>query len=138
MAEKYVEYTKIIKKSGIKVSGAFIFGFDSDNLKSFLQLWKFCFSIMPVSSHLGLLTPFPGSGLYRDMLRQNRIINLNWRKYNAGEMVFDHPYLNPKWVSFFFPLFRIFFFLTTSWSGFMLLLILISLPQYRMVDHFFR
>ena len=43
MAQKYIEYTKIIKKAGIKINGRFIFGFDSDNLKTLFQLWKFLF-----------------------------------------------------------------------------------------------
>ena len=138
MAQKYVEYTKIVKKFGIRIAGAFILGFDSDHLKTFFQLWKSCFSIMPVFAHVAMLTPLPGSGLYRDMLAQNRIINLNWRRYNAEEMVFRHPHLNFKLMSSLFPFLRIFFLLTTSYSGFTLVIILLSLPYYGQLFSFLK
>jgi radical SAM superfamily enzyme YgiQ (UPF0313 family) len=130
MAQKYIEYTKIIKKAGIRINGRFIFGFDSDNFETLFQLWKFCFSIMPLSTGVSILTPLPGSGVYRDMLAQNRIINLNWRNYAATKLVLRHPYMDPAWMSFFFPLIQTFFFLTTSTGGFALLVILLFFPGY--------
>ena len=125
MAQKYIEYTKIIKKAGIKIKGHFIFGFDSDNLRTLFALWKFCFSIMPQLTAVSLLTPMPGSGVYGDMLSENRIINLNWRNYTATKLVVRHPQMNSTLVSFFSPLIQLFFFLTTSLSGFALLVILL-------------
>jgi hypothetical protein len=132
MTKKYKEYTEIVKKAGIHISGAFIFGFDSDDLKSFFRLWKFCFSIMPTVSHVAMLTPLPGTGVYRDMLAQDRIINLNWRSHNFNGLVVRHPHMNPTVMFFLFPLLRIFFLLTTSYSGFMVLLILLLPIQYWM------
>ena len=95
MAQKYIEYTKIIKKAGIKIKGRFIFGFDSDNLKTLFQLWKFCFSIMPLFTGVSILTPLPGSGVYRDMLAQDRIINLNWRSYACHQVGYSSSAYGP-------------------------------------------
>lgn len=123
MAQKYIEYTKIVKNTGIKIKGHFIFGFDSDNLKTLFQLWKFCFSVMPYTTAVSILTPLPGSGLYRDMLTQNRIMNLNWRNYNCHNFVVRHSKMNSTLVSLFFPLINIFFLMTTSSLGLVLLAI---------------
>ena len=117
MAQKFLEYTKTIKKEGIKIKGQFIFGFDSDNLKTLFTLWKFVFSIRPRVTALSVLTPLPGAGVYRDMLNQNRIISLNWRSYTCHKLVVSHPHLNPKLMTFFYPFLQVFFFLTTSSFG---------------------
>jgi len=130
MAQKYKEYTQIIKKAGIKIRGLFIFGFDSDDLKSLFTLWKFIFSIKPHVTALSLLTPLPGSGVYRDMLAQNRIINLNWRSYAVTKLVIRHPHMNPTVMAFLFPLVQGIFLLTTSYGGFAILAILLFFPYY--------
>ena len=128
MAQKYLEYTKIIKKAGIKIKGHFIFGFDSDSLKTLFQLWRFCFSIMPRFTVVSMLTPLPGSGVYQDMLDQNRIINLNWRSYALKRMVVRHPHMNHAVMSFFFPLIQALFLMTTSSFGFLLLVFCCTVP----------
>jgi radical SAM superfamily enzyme YgiQ (UPF0313 family) len=139
MARKYLEYTKMIKKAGISIKGGFIYGFDSDNLKTLFQLWKFCFSVMPRFTSLSILTPLPGSGVYRDMLAQDRIINLNWRSYTATtKLVVSHPCMNPTLLSLFFPLIQLFFLMTTSSFGLMFLVILLFFPHYGVVFSFFR
>jgi radical SAM superfamily enzyme YgiQ (UPF0313 family) len=131
MSQKYKEYTALVKKAGIHIKAGFIFGFDSDNLKTLFALWKFCFSIMPRYTSLSVLTPLPGSGVYQDMLAQNRIINLNWRNYTAtSKLVIRHPHLNPAAVSCCFPAVQILFFLTTSSFGLMILIILIASTQW--------
>ena len=91
MAQKYIEYTRIVKKAGIRIKGQFIFGFDSDNFKTLFDLWKFCFSVMPQYTALSMLTPLPGSEVYRNMLLQDRVINLNWRSYNCHRLIVRHP-----------------------------------------------
>jgi len=126
MAQKYKEYTEIIKKAGIDVKGHFIFGFDSDDFMSLFRLWKFCFSIMPQFTVLSLLTPLPGSGLYQEMLAHNRIINLNWRSYAINRMVFRHPHLNPLITSFLFPIIQPFFLMTTSTIGLLIVMFICS------------
>jgi len=128
MAQEYIKYTKIIKKAGIKIKGLFIFGFDSDHLKTLFSLWKFCFSIMPQFTLLSILTPLPGTGVYRDMLAQNRIVNLNWRSYGCIRMVVSHPRIDNRLVAFIFPLIQTFFILTTSSGGLILLVFCYILP----------
>ena len=132
MAQKYIEYTRIVKKAGIEIKGQFIYGFDSDSFKTLFQLWKFCFSIMPKFTSLSILTPLPGSGLYREMLLGDRIISLNWRSYNCYSLVVRHPHLNPSVVTFFYPLIQVIFLLTTSSIGLWALAMILFLPVYRM------
>jgi len=117
MAQKYLEYSRNIKRAGIKIKGQFIYGFDSDNLVTLFNLWRFVFSLRPMVTALSVLTPLPGAGVYRDMLNQNRIISLNWRSYTCHKLVVRHPNLNPKVMTFFYPFLQVFFFLTASSIG---------------------
>jgi radical SAM superfamily enzyme YgiQ (UPF0313 family) len=138
MAQKFREYTKNIKKQGINIKAQFIFGFDSDNLRTLFQLWKFCFSIMPNKTVVSLLTPLPGSVVYREMLAQDRIINLNWRNYNCQSLVIRHPQLNHALVSYFFIFINLFFLTTTSTIGFLLLALAVILPTHGAGNWIFR
>ena len=137
MAQKYIEYTKNIKQAGIKIRGQFIFGFDSDNLKALFLLWRSCFFIMPEFTSVSLLTPLPGSGLYQQMLAQNRLINLNWRSFTCCKLIVRHPYLNPSLMSFFFPLIQMFFFITTSTVGLIFLAVIFLNLGIKLIGFFF-
>jgi len=117
MAQKFLEYSGNIKKMGIKIKGQFIYGFDSDNLKTLFGLWKFVFRLQPMVTALSVLTPLPGAGVYRDMLNQNRLITLNWRSYTCHKLVVRHPTLSPRVMTFSYPFLQLIFFLTTSSLG---------------------
>lgn len=117
MAKRYKEYSDVIKKAGITIKAHFIFGFGTDTFQSALSLWKFCFSINPKFAILSLLTPLPGSQLYYDTLKDNRIVNLNWKQYHCQALVMDHPKMNNFILGKTFPILRIFFLFTTSSLG---------------------
>lgn len=124
LAEEYVSLTKKIKKKGIYIKANFIFGFESDNLKSLFRLWKFCFVINPLITAVALLSPRPGTKFYSNLRRDDRIINLNWRSYEALKFVFKHKQLNNSLSSLFYPIIIIFFSFTTSKIGYLALIVL--------------
>jgi hypothetical protein len=118
MAERYLEYTRKIQKAGIHVKANFMFGFDSDHWKTLIDIWKFCFKLNPLMSTFGIVTPFPGTKLYQNMVDENRMANLNWRKYAVLDLVFRHPFLNTGILSnLFFPYIMLPFFFTTCKLG---------------------
>jgi radical SAM superfamily enzyme YgiQ (UPF0313 family) len=128
MAENYLRFTNKIKKAGIQIKAHYIFGYDTDSLKSLWRLWKFCFSIRPFFTIVSLLTPLPGSALYDDMVKENRLTNLNWHNYACHALVFRHKQINNTLLSALYPVIYVVFLLTTSQAGFVFLgLILISL-----------
>ena len=126
MADKYLEYTKIIKDMNIKIKAHLILGFDSDNWKSIFRLWKFCFVIRPGVTVISLLTPLPGSKVYFDMLAANRITNLSWRRYAMHDLVFKHDSLNGPIISRTIILLNILILLTTSTLGLMIIATVIA------------
>ncbi len=85
------EYPTAIKKihdSGIGVVGAFIFGFDSDDVGVFEETVKFIDKNQLELASFAILTPLPGTRLYKRMEEEGRIIERDWAKYTCGEVVF--------------------------------------------------
>ena len=125
MAGKYIQFTEKTKKTGIAIEARFIFGFDSDTPKALLKMFQFVFLTRPRLTVINLLTPLPGAQCYYDMLRDNRITNLNWRNYNMRYLVFKHPTINPVVLSWAPPILTSFLFLTTTKLGNCLFLLLV-------------
>jgi radical SAM superfamily enzyme YgiQ (UPF0313 family) len=85
------DYSTAIKKihdSGIGVVGAFIFGFDSDDDGVFEDTVDFIERNELEGVSFSILTPLPGTRLYKRMQEQGRIIERDWAKYTCGEVVF--------------------------------------------------
>lgn len=128
MAERYLSYSRKIQEAGIGIRAGFIWGFDSDRYGSLIKIWKFALAIKPAIAILSLLTPIPGTKLFNDMVKANRLKNINWRHYAALDMVFKHPNLNYNIVSnIFFPYIAMLFFLTSSRKGKFFLMVLTAL-----------
>ncbi|HPQ81083.1 MAG TPA: radical SAM protein, partial [bacterium] len=78
-----------IRKEGIAVAGSFMFGFDHDTSDSFRRVRDFVLEHR-VPSKYSIVTPFPGTRLYDELLRQGRIhIGLDWSHYNFLNVVFE-------------------------------------------------
>ena len=96
MKQLYLESIRNLRKHGIVILGAFIFGFDNDDNNTFDESLAFIkksgIELVQISS----LTPFPGTSLYDRHLHDNRIITNDWRKYT-----YDPPghCMEPKLIS---------------------------------------
>lgn len=86
--EKYEELISYLHHKGIMVNASLVFGFDSDTKDVFKNTleWLIKNRIETVTSHI--LTPYPGTKLYRKMLKENRITDFNLKKYNTSNVVF--------------------------------------------------
>jgi len=121
LAHDYIRLSKIIKKTGIGIKAHFIYGFDSDTLKSLFTLWKFCFRLPADYTCLSFLTPLPGTKLYFDKLANNEITNFNWRNYSLSRFVTSSKNINTEVLNWFYPVLSIGFLSTTSAIGFLLI-----------------
>ncbi|MBU4334429.1 MAG: radical SAM protein [Candidatus Omnitrophica bacterium] len=94
LANKYSVLTKKVRDKGIHVTAFLIFGHDSDNFKSFLDLIRFSLVNPFFTRSVCILTPYPGTRLYYRKLAEDKIRNLNWMDYNASKFVLKHDKLN--------------------------------------------
>lgn len=85
----YREAIKRIHRAGINIVGSFIFGLDEDDPSVFEKTYRFIMDNNIDAAQFHILTPFPGTELYNEMLRQGKITDTDWSKYHTGEVVFQ-------------------------------------------------
>ncbi|HOK80097.1 MAG TPA: radical SAM protein [bacterium] len=91
---EYEEGIKRIHDSGISIIGAFIFGFDSDGIDVFDRTIDFIERNKIELASFSILTPLPGTRLYKQFDQQGRIFERDWAKYTCGEVVFKPKLLS--------------------------------------------
>jgi radical SAM superfamily enzyme YgiQ (UPF0313 family) len=92
------DYSAAIRRlhdQGIMVNGSFVFGMDQDDESVFAQTvdWAVGQGIETATFHV--LTPYPGTGLYARMAKQDRLLHSNWDLYDTRHVVFKPARLAP-------------------------------------------
>ena len=76
------------KHHGIRVHGMFILGFDEDNIESGKKTWRYARRTNLNSVQFLILTPVPGTKLFRRMHEDDRILTEDWSLYDAHHVVY--------------------------------------------------
>jgi len=124
-AKRYLELSRKLKKAGIGIKAHFIFGFDSDDFRGLWDLWKLCWNIFPTFTVISLLTPFPGAGVYYQMLKEDRLLTLSWRNFSMFGLVYQPKKMNRVALAYSFPFIFVIFLLTTCRTGYLVIVALI-------------
>lgn len=98
--DEYLRDIRRIHAAGIKVWGSFIFGFDNDALDVFRETLDFIEESGMEFAQFSLLTPLPGTALFRQFEEEQRIVHRDWSKYDLGSIVFNHPLLSAERLHF--------------------------------------
>lgn len=69
------------QKQGIAIQGYFIFGFDTDTLKSFQETFDFIMQNRIEFPVFTIATPFPGTDWFEEV--KSRVVHFNWDKYDT-------------------------------------------------------
>jgi radical SAM superfamily enzyme YgiQ (UPF0313 family) len=96
---KIKDYELLINQlhaSGIMVNSSLVFGFDFDTNDTFGETleWLIRNRVETMTSHI--LTPYPGTKLYKKLEEENRIIDFNLRNYNTSNVVFQPKNMTPE------------------------------------------
>jgi radical SAM superfamily enzyme YgiQ (UPF0313 family) len=86
--ENYIAAVRNIKKAGIPVVGSFIFGFDHDDESVFDKTLAMTKKMQIDLAYFFILTPYPGTELYRKLDDQKRILHKCWTFYDCNHVVF--------------------------------------------------
>jgi len=87
-ADEYRAAVERFHAHGIGVIGAFVVGFDHDTPEVFDRTAAFLREANVDVLQLTILTPFPGTPLYRRMSDAGRMADLDWGHYDFGHVVF--------------------------------------------------
>ncbi|WP_153800149.1 B12-binding domain-containing radical SAM protein [Foetidibacter luteolus] len=87
--DNYLKAIDKIQSYGISVNGCFILGFDTDTEQTFYETEKFIKGSNLSEVQVTLLTPFPGTDLYRKLKHENRLLTDNyWDKCTLFDVNF--------------------------------------------------
>jgi radical SAM superfamily enzyme YgiQ (UPF0313 family) len=90
--ENYMRNVRRIHDRDIMVNGSFVFGFDHDGSDVFDHTVKFGIEAKLETATFTILTPYPGTLLYKKLDSEGRIVDRNWAHYDTTRAVF-HPKL---------------------------------------------
>lgn len=85
---KLGESIKKIRDSGIHFHASMIFGFDNETKDVFLETLQFLNKNKVSSSSFNVLTPYPGTELYKRLKKEKRLIIEDWKHYDHNTVVF--------------------------------------------------
>jgi radical SAM superfamily enzyme YgiQ (UPF0313 family) len=94
---KYKDVLDMLHDHGISTWGSFVFGFDTDDPEVFDRTVEFGVQMQLTMALFAMLTPYPGTKLYKRLLAEGRLTNPQWwlgADHDAGS-----PYFVPKHMS---------------------------------------
>ncbi len=87
-AEDYARRVRIFHENGIQVNGSFVLGFDGDDKTVFERTAEWVEENRLECATFHILTPYPGTPLFRQMEAANRLLHRDWEKYDTAHVVF--------------------------------------------------
>ena len=96
ISANYEKAIKEIHSRGIMINASFVFGLDGDTKETFKSTldWIVKNKIETVTSHI--LTPYPGTELYKRMKNEDRITTDDLSLYNTANVVFSPKNMTSK------------------------------------------
>lgn len=84
----YMRFIKEFKKAGIDIHGMFVLGSDADTPETIKETVKFAKQARLFSVQFLALTPLPGTLLFEELIRKQRIFTKKWELYDGHHVVF--------------------------------------------------
>ncbi len=92
--KQIVEGVEVFHKYGIRVHGMFVIGADTDSFETIQATLDFAKKIRLDSVQFLILTPIPGSKLFSDWCKENRIFSTQWDLYDGHHVVYYPAMVN--------------------------------------------
>jgi radical SAM superfamily enzyme YgiQ (UPF0313 family) len=86
--KQFEEAVRALHDHDIMIVAGFIFGLDHDDEGVFEKTLRFCEGNRIELPSFFILTPLPGTTLYRRMESEGRLLHKDWAKYNGATVVF--------------------------------------------------
>src|SRR3954468_6371375 len=86
--QDYARRVRILHDNGIQVNGSFVLGFDGDDKTVFERTAEWIEANRLECATFHILTPYPGTPLFRQMEQEGRLLHRDWEKYDTANVVF--------------------------------------------------
>lgn len=89
MGKDYKEAIRRLHSLGVMINGSFVFGLDEDDKDVFKRTvdWAVTNGLTTCTFHI--LTPYPGTRLFKEMEQEGRILHRNWNLYDTRQVVYQ-------------------------------------------------
>lgn len=95
-AADYARRVRVFHDHGIQVNGSFVVGFDEDDTDTFVQLADWIETNRLECATFHILTPYPGTPLFRQYEAEGRLLHKDWSLYDTAHVVFQPKHLTPE------------------------------------------
>lgn len=94
--QQYLDVINKVHDYGIGIDATFVFGFDNDDEGVFDRTLEFATKAKLEIGYFSILTPYPGTRFYRQMIEEKRLLTHNWSYYNTNNVVFRPKRMSPE------------------------------------------
>jgi radical SAM superfamily enzyme YgiQ (UPF0313 family) len=92
----YHEVVRALHARGIALMGCFVFGFDHDTPETFARTVEFVLDAHIDLPRYAILTPFPGTPLFRRLKQEGRLLTEDWSLYDGQHVVYEPRRMSPE------------------------------------------
>jgi radical SAM superfamily enzyme YgiQ (UPF0313 family) len=96
LEKDYIKAVNRLHSLGIMINGSFVFGLDDDDNNTFKRTVDWGVKNGLTTSTYHVLTPYPGTELFRNMEQEGRILTRNWDLYDTRSVVYQTKGLTAK------------------------------------------
>ncbi len=93
---EYARRVRLLHDHGIQVNGSFVLGFDHDGPEVFEKTVDWVEEHRLECATFHILTPYPGTPLFRQLEQQGRLLHRNWDLYDTAHVVFRPHRMAPE------------------------------------------
>jgi len=98
--DKFMGLVKKLHDHNIALQGCFVFGLDHDTPDVFLKTAQFAIDAKIDLPRFAIVTPFPGTALYKRLESEGRILSRNWELYDGQHVVFQPKQMTVEQLQF--------------------------------------
>ncbi|MGZ8846002.1 MAG: radical SAM protein [Pyrinomonadaceae bacterium] len=96
LGRSYREVAKRLDGLGIMINGSFVFGLDGEDPDVFRRTIDWAVEAGITTATFHILTPYPGTALFKEMAARKRIVTRNWDLYDTRHVVYRPAGLTPE------------------------------------------
>lgn len=90
------EAIQLLRKYGINVHASYIIGSLNESESMIMQTIRWAKKVQSRTTQFSILTPYPGTELYRDVTQEKRFLHKNWDYYDGLHPVIRSDLLKPR------------------------------------------
>ena len=95
--DRYEAAIRNIQSHGIRVNGCFILGLDGHTPDIFDKVYEYATNLVLFDVQITMLTAFPGTPLYNQLERENRLLeNKDWKKCTLFDVTYKPKNMTPQ------------------------------------------